>query len=238
MLYHSHQAEWLGSLNAKCRCVCGIPILPIRCRRSVSSGIPVVEEVWDKQEPNYLDIVDEALKAFRLDILALGTYTSPMANAVVDGAVREGRHLGSFRPMDTYDRVMTYIMIWIHRCLCIAEEAMNEPGEAPGETSDGSLEDASDSKLSKDKLLWILKDASIDADKDGDSINDWKHTFLLLREESDITRVSSDDLEQLGTYFRHLRNVTVDRLVRNHLYKDHQSSPSKWWLQYARLVTV
>lgn len=31
--------------------------------------------------------------------------------------------------------------------------------------------------MSKDRLLWILKDASIDADKDGESISDWKREW-------------------------------------------------------------
>ncbi|KAF4728465.1 hypothetical protein FOZ63_004044 [Perkinsus olseni] len=229
MLYHSHQAEWLSSLKVRCRYVCGVPILPVKSNTR-NSSVPNVEGDWKQQQPGYLDIVDEALKAFRLDILALGTYRG------VDG----GSHLRDrFRTMDNCDRVMTYLMIWIHRCLCLALDAMQNhdtQGDAK-DMADGS--GTSDSgKLSKDKLLWILKDASIDADKGGESINDWKRTLLLLREETDLSTISSDDLEELGAYFLHLRNITVDRLVRRHLYKgDREGAPSKCWLQYARLVT-
>ncbi|KAF4697741.1 hypothetical protein FOZ60_000085 [Perkinsus olseni] len=245
-----HQAEWLSSLKVRCRYVCGVPILPVKSNTRNSSA-PNVEGDWKQQQPGswgrprrcpyshrgcgddhrYLDIVDEALKAFRLDILALGTYRG------VDG----GSHLRDrFRTMDNCDRVMTYLMIWIHRCLCLALDAMQNhdtQGDAKG-MADGS--GTSDSgKLSKDKLLWILKDASIDADKGGESINDWKRTLLLLREETDLSTISSDDLEDLGAYFLHLRNITVDRLVRRHLYKgDREGAPSKCWLQYARLVTA
>ncbi|EER03104.1 chaperone protein dnaj, putative [Perkinsus marinus ATCC 50983] len=114
--------------------------------------------------------------------------------------------------MDNYDRVMTYLMVWIHRCLCITIEAIRD-GDTQSDATDNNSGRCSQSggRMSKDRLLWILKDASIDADKDGESISDWKRTLLLLREETDVSSISSDDLEDLGAYFLHLRNITVDR---------------------------
>ncbi|EER07328.1 hypothetical protein Pmar_PMAR020493 [Perkinsus marinus ATCC 50983] len=184
-----------------------VPILPLDSGAR-NSDVPSVEEKWKQEEPGYLDIVDEALKAFRVDILALGTY-----RGTEGGGGGGGPHMRDrFRTMDNYDRVMTYLMVWIHRCLCITIEAIRD-GDTQSDAADNNSGRCSQSggRMSKDRLLWILKDASIDADKDGESISDWKRTLLLLREETDVSSISSDDLEDLGAYFLHLRNITVDR---------------------------